>query len=94
MSQQQVAVEHRSTSSQVQRPHKKRVLPTIVKHDIYGDKSGAGDTHQQLFRDRMNTEDDLDHLIKDYSESTFSEIDTNALKRHFNIDDLEEKYGS
>jgi len=42
----------------------------------------------------MNTEDGLDHLIKDYSESTFSEIDTNALKRHFNIDDLEEKYGS
>ena len=77
----------------MQRPPKKRVLPTIVKHNIYGDKS-TEDTHQQLFRDPLNTEDDLDHLIKDYYESTFSEIDTNALKHHFNIDDLEEKYGS
>ena len=77
----------------MQRPHKKRVLPTIVKHNIYGDKS-TEDTHHQLYRDPMHTEDNLDNLIKDYSESTFSEIDTNALKRHFNIDDLEEKYGS
>jgi hypothetical protein len=40
----------------------------------------------------LSTEEN--ELVNDYLESTFSEIDTNALKRHFNIEDLEEKYGS
>ncbi len=43
----------------------------------------------------MSTEEDeLNNLVKEYSESSFTEIDTNALKKHFNIEELEEKYGN
>jgi hypothetical protein len=69
------------------RPPLRKVIPTIVKHDIYGMSSEEPNY-------LIPTEEDLDPLIKDYSESTFSEIDTNALKKHFNIDDFEEKYGT
>ena len=69
------------------RPPLKKAVPTIVKHDIYGISSEEP-------RYAIPTEDDLEPLVKDYTESTFSEIDTNALKKHFNIDEFEEKYGT
>ena len=53
-------------------------MPTILRQEI---------------NDNGSPEED-EVVMKTYSESTFTDIDTGLMKKHFNIEDFEEKYGT